>query len=219
MAFSREQFVRLRPYLYHLTNPTNLPMLRRERSLRSAAWWAGAAHRFAPQLEDPEAFLAAPRLRPVTLRVGRGRRVTLNDQFPMRSRRSFASLRGTYEDYLRCLNALVFWWPGDGERLKSKGSLAETFALRNARAGWLRIPTADAWGEAAPVRFCRYNSGAPQARDGVERGPHIFVTCDEPGLTVGGVAEVVFEHGLALPATAEWRDPGGQKWRPLLGGR
>lgn len=219
MAFTREHFIRLRPFLYHLTNPTNEPMLAREREMLCPEARLAAANAYKPQIADPVVFLQTARLQPVVLRVGRGCRVTLNDQFPLRSENSFAAIRGTYAEFLRCLNTLIFFWPGTSDGLRSKGRLADSFARKDVRRGWLRVPTADLWAEQSTIRFCRYNSGAPQARDGVERGPHIFVPCHDPGLSVTDVAEVVFDYRVTLPESAEWRDPESSEWRPLFARR
>jgi hypothetical protein len=60
-----------------------------------------------------------------------------------------------------------------------------------------RIATADVWSDSSTIRFCRYNSGAPQARDGTTRGPQIFVTYEN--IDTRHVAEVVFDQQLNLP--------------------
>lgn len=53
-------------------------------------------------------------------------------------------------------------------------------------------------------------------RVSVERGPHIFVTHEKPGLRLRRVAEVVFRDRLALPLATRWREPGGTEWQPLF---
>jgi len=220
MPFSRTQFQRYRPWLYHFTAPENLPLLRRERIMLSAAAWVERANAFQPQIADPEAFLGAPRLRRHPLQVGPGLQVLLNDQVPLRYESSFHGLRGTYSDYIRYLNGLIFFWPGTAVKPTPRGKLADTFAARDPGKILLRVPTMAVWPEdegegSSSIRFCRYNSGAPQARDGVTRGPHLFVTCAEAPFGVPFVAEVVFPHRLVLPAHTEWKFPGQQHWQPL----
>lgn len=215
MAFSREHFLRYRPYLYHYTSEQNVVLLQKTRELRSAAAWVKAANAFRAQVKDVQAFLGEPRFEPINLEVAKALRVILNDQRPLRSKKSFAALRGTHNDYLRCLNDLVFFWPGDESGPTPKGSLAESFARRYAQLGCIRAPTAHLWHEGTPPLFCRCNSGAPQARDRIERGPHIFIPNDDHGLATREVAEVVFRCRIALPETTEWRPPQANTWRTL----
>ena len=218
MAFTRKHFILHRPYLYHFTNAGNAELLRRCREMLCTAAWVLAANQFRPQVEDVDAFLGTARLGPIVLSVRPDCVVTLNDQLPLRNREGFAARRGTYEDFLRCLNGLIFFWPGDEGGPTPKGSLAETFARRYAAFGCLRVPSAGVWaeGEHAAVQFCTCNSGAPQVRDRIERGPHIFVACDDAALRLPKVAEVVFPQRLALPENTQWRGPGERGWRPLF---
>ena len=150
--------------------------------------------------------------------VERLRTITLNDQRPLRNRSSFAALRGTYEDFIRCLNDLIFFWPGTVHTPKPKGSLAATFADRYSGFACLRIPTVDVWpaANATAIRFCTCNSGAPQARDRIEWGPHIFMACDDASLSFPKVAEVVYAHRRALPASTELRGTTDCAWKPLF---
>ena len=217
MAFTRAHFIRFRPWLYHFTTPQNVGLLRRERAMSSAASWVERANAFQPgQIPDPHAFLGTARTHCHPLVVGAGLAVTLNDQRPLRSEQFFFALLGTYPDFIRHLNSLVFFWPGDDSGATPKGDLAETFETRYHAYGRLRVPTADVWAADTPIRFCRYNSGAPQRRDRITRGQHIFAPHTEPDLMTGGVAEVVFPHHLALPASTQWRPPGETVWRPLF---
>src|SRR5262249_14675435 len=148
--------------------------------------------------------------------VGPRLTVTLNDQRPLRSEEFFFAIQGTHADFIRHLNGLIFFWPGDDCGATPKGDLAETFEARYHAYARLRVPTADVWGPDTPIRFCRYNSGAPQRRDRITRGPHIFVPCTDPDLMTADVAEVVFPVRVALPARAQWRSPGQTHWHPLF---
>lgn len=217
MAFTRDHFIRHRRWLYHFTAPDNLALLGAERAMLSAAAWVERANAFrAGQIPDVHAFLGTARLQRHPLDVGPGLVVMINDQWPLRSEEFFFALRGTYEDFIGHLNSLVFFWPGDDNGARPRGELAETFEARYHAYGCLRVPTTDAWGLETPVMFCRYNSGAPQRRDRIERGPHIFVSCTDPELMTADVAEVVFPHRLALANGTEWRPPGHVQWQPLF---
>jgi hypothetical protein len=219
MAFTRAHFIRSRhrPWLYHFTTPQNVELLRRERAMLSAAAWVARANEHQPnQIPDPHAFLGTARLAPHPLVAGPGLSVTLNDQWPLRSEEFFFALQGTYPDFIRHLNGLVFFWPGNDMGATPRGDLAETFEARYQAFGCLRVPTADLWGADTPIRFCRYNSGAPQRRDRITRGPHIFVPCTDPDLMTADVAEVVFPGRVALPASTRWRPPGETEWDLLF---
>ena len=216
MAFSRTHFIRHRPWLYHYTNPSNLESLVRRREMLSARVWVLEANQFRQQVPDVDAFLGTARGEQFPLEIGENSIVMLNDQIPLRNREKFASLRGTYEDYIRCLNNKIFFWAGDANRPITKRGLAHTFAERYAHYGCLRIPTEDVWSETeSPLRFCTCNSGAPQARDRIERGPHIFKAHDDDCIRLKKVSETVVENRLVLPPTVEWQYPLHSQWRAL----
>jgi hypothetical protein len=183
-----------------------------------AAVWVDRANRFRPQIEDPHAYLGSARVQVRTLDIDHGRMVTLNDQLPIRYPGQCNNLLGTYSDFLRCLNGYVFFWPGTDEKPAPTGKLARRFAARYAAFGLLRVPTASLWSQhESPVRFCRYNSGAPQARTKAPRGPQIFVTCNAAEYNESGVAEVVFPGRVDLPPGTQWRPPGEESnWEPLF---
>lgn len=183
--------------------------------MRSAATWVARANAFeSGQVPNPHEFLGSPRFDPKTLRVGAEQIVTLNDQFPLQHRSKFFELQGTYEDFLRCLNDLVFFWPGNEVGPTPKGKLADSFEEHYDRFGLLRIPTENAWDENSIIQFCRYNSGAPQLRDRIVRGPHIFV--NHENLYTRHVAEVVFNNELNLVDGVQWRAPGKKSWELLF---
>jgi hypothetical protein len=214
MSFTRAHFLRYKPWLYHFTDPMNLDSLRDEPQMLSAAGWVSRANEFDPgQIPDPHDFLRTPRLSSCTLRVSATRVVILNDQRPLQHRTSFFRLQGTYEDYLHFLNGLVFFWPGNDGGPTPRGGLAKSFGARYKHYAVLRIATADVWSDASTIRFCRYNSGAPQARDGTTRGPQIFVSHEN--MDTRHVAEVVFDHQLNLPIGVQWRAPDSSRWATL----
>lgn len=218
LAFTRDDFLARRPWLYHFTTPQNVDLLRSERAMLSAAAWVVRANAFRPQIEDPYAYLGAPRLQSRMLEIDHRRTVTLNDQLPIQHPKQCNNLQGTYSDFLRCLNGYVFFWPGTDERPRPTGNLASRFAARYAAFGLVRVLVAPLWHRRnSPIRFCRYNSGAPQARTKAPRGPQIFVTCDAADYDERGVAEVVFPNRVDLPPDTQWRPPGeGSTWEPLF---
>jgi hypothetical protein len=216
LGFTREQFVSERKFLYHFTNPENFGMLQRERAMLSASAWVERANAFMSQIDDPGRYLGIAREEPRRLQVGPCTFVTLNDQKPLLALGQMPKLQGSYKDFLRCLNSYVFYWPGDEKGPKPPRGLAKSFGTRYAHYGLLRVPTAEAWRREAIIQFCRNNSGAPQARDRIERGPQMFFKHNTKGLEPKEIAEVVFSGFVDLPPDAEWKDPGSKTWRPLF---
>ena len=214
MAFSQEHFARYRMWLYHFTTPENAGMLRNYGEMRSAAEWVSCANSFRHQISSPLDFLGRARLVRYTLCVRPEATVTLNDQLPLQHESSFYELQGTYADYIRCLNGFVFFWPGQEAGPTPKGDLAASFGKKYAAFGCIRLRVDDVW--SSDLRFCKFNSGAPQARDRVTRGPHIFVPCTDAGMMTKDVAEVVFPRRLVLPRTAQWKAPNSNEWLPLF---
>jgi hypothetical protein len=215
MGFSRTDYIRYRPYLYHYTPVSNVTSMRSRRTMYSAAKWVELANLFQAQIPNVYEYLGVPRDKPETLFIGNDT-VTLNDQEPLRSRDNFHELCGTHEDFVRYLNGLVFFWPGTADGPKPRHELEASFSKRYASYGCLRVPTSDVWHNAGRApKFCKYNSGAPTKRDRIERGSHIFIA-HYAFPTAKDVAEVVFEFPLALPESSQWRKPGSNQWNPIF---
>lgn len=215
VPFTRSHFLQHRPYLYHYTAPGNLDRLRADRAMHSAAAWVARANAHRPQIADVHAFLGTARERPVSVEIAPGESIILNDQRPLRNPDAFYALCGTYEDFIRLLNGLVFFWPGR-DVPTPKGDLAASFAKRYAAYGCLRVRTEDVWLEGTDIRFCDCNSGAPQLRDRLTRGPQIFVEHTYRAIELTRVAEVVFRNSVSLPASTEWKSLGTDAWSPLF---
>ena len=104
MPFTLARFAETRPFLYHRTHAANLPGVRADRVLRSAADLRGGPP------PDPD----RPRrgCEPVTFR---GRAVTITDQKPL----ALGAI--DFEDgwdaprWLARMDSLVFFWPGRGD--------------------------------------------------------------------------------------------------------
>lgn len=84
MPFTRDLFLKHRPWLYHFTTADNVGLLRRHGAMFSAAEWVTRANDYRMQVVAPDNFLGQPRLNPRTLEIERGSCVTLNDQLPLR---------------------------------------------------------------------------------------------------------------------------------------
>ncbi len=220
MPFPRERFLEHRPYLYHFTNAANVALLRRERAMLSAAAWIDRANAFQPgQVLDPLTYLGTARPGRPRLLVEENLAVVLNDQQPLLDEGAFYKLEDncTVADFIRCLNGYVFFWPGKDEGPTPKGDLGKSFRKKYTAYGQIRILTAHIWvGGDSPIRFCSCNSGAPQWRDRLTRGPGIFKSHQEADFAISKVAEVVFPHRLALPESTEWKPPSETDWQPLF---
>lgn len=174
------------------------------REILSAETTVSAALAHDPtQLECPIAFLGTPRKAPKALCLPNGM-VTLNDQQPL-SERQCAGLSCTFAEFVSLLNTFVYFWPGTIDEPKPPRDLASSFRDKYREYGCLRVPTADLWADDSQPLFCGYNSGAPQARDRLTRGPELFASNTQTSLKTEFVAEVVFANRISLPATSQWR--------------
>jgi hypothetical protein len=218
MAFTNNHWIRHRPFLYHFAPAANIERIIKRREMLSAEVIVRKAYAYDPtQVLDPTAFLRTPRKMPIALRVGPLAEdlCELNDQLPMLHESSFAKLDGTREDFIELLNAFVFYWPGGHDGPVTKGDHGQSFRKRYKHFAELRIPVANVWTDRAFPKFCRFNSGAPQARDRVKRGPSIFVGATDTELETRKVVEVVFPNQVALPPSTQWRDNGFSDWRKI----
>lgn len=218
MAFTRNHWVRHRPFLYHYAPLENVKRIIKRGEMLSAAIIVRKAYAYDPtQIPDPSAFLRTPRERSIVLRVGPlvEDLFELNDQLPMLHESSFAELDGTRDDFIELLNGFVFYWPGRQEGPVTKGDHGQSFRERYKHFAELRIPVAEVWTDRFFPKFCRYNSGAPQARDRVKRGASIFVDASDAELVTRKVVEAVFPEQVALPPSTQWRDDVFSDWRTI----
>ena len=213
MAFTLARFAALRPYLYHRTHAPNVPAIRGDGALRSAEDVRGGP----PAADGPRRGMEE---------VARGGRTLLiTDQRPL----ALGAI--AWEDgwnaarWLRRLDSLVFFWPGDAEGPKGYAKAHGAKYERGAAAGGaapvlLRASFADvlSMNPQLPPLFCRYNSGGPRAQPsgGSPRGGSTFRPAGGADFTPGRVQEVAFDRGpVTLPPCAEVRS--GETWGPLFG--
>lgn len=218
MAFTRSHWIRHRPFLYHYAPLANIERIVKRREMLSSEVIVWKAFAYDPtQVPDPAAFLRTPRAKPAALRIGPLAEdlFELNDQLPMLHESSFAQLDGTRDDFIELLNGFVFYWPGNQDGPITKGDHGQSFRARYERFAELRIPIADVWMDRSLPQFCRYNSGAPQARDRIIRGPSIFVDASDTELATRKVVEAVFLKRVALPPSTQWRGDTFSDWRTI----
>jgi hypothetical protein len=201
MPFTVEAFATLRPYLYHLTARPNLPYLRAEHRLDSAATLLHAAGRAD--------LIRTRRDRMLDLAIGE-RIIVLRDQIPLRAANAALEGNWKFDDFLADINRRIYFWPGDTERPipAGRGHFAQYAAPGQPhRSAILRVPLRSllaANPDQLPA-FSRYNYGSPRRNNGqpIPRGPETFRPADQFPGSPGEVVEVTFLGTLALPTDSE----------------
>ena len=209
-----QDWLRLRPYLYHFAPLENIRQIMDRGEMLSARRIVEMAVTYQPdQVDDPDTLLATPRRSKVSLRVGPRESdvFTLNDQRPMTLGNCFANLDCSPEEFVRTLNSYVFFWPGDTDGPRTKGKHGASFVSRYHHFAALRFRFTDIEHGAVTLKFCGCNSGAPQERHRIRRSPAIFRPFAEPKL-VGQAVEVVAEGSLQLPDVLEYRSAAQPDW-------
>lgn len=197
MGFSLANFVRLRPYLFHLTSSRNLDRLGRTMRMDCAAQLLVDAGR-------PE-VVRSKRRHSEMVQV-RGDVVHIRDQAPLHAGNTALSGGWLIEDFIQCLNQKVFFWPGT-----SRGPIAYGIRhyerYREEAPVILRIPTVSmfAANDGHPPLFCRFNSGSPRCSYGQPspRSPETFQPAVQAAFGAARVVEVVFDFSAVLPGDAE----------------
>jgi hypothetical protein len=209
MAFTVEEFARLRPYLFHLTSRANVARINRTRALDPAATILKAS--------GNQMMLKARRGTSIQAKVN-GEVVHVRDQHPLHAGNIAFQGSWTFEKLVQEINERVFFWPG-----------SEWWVISYARRHYnryaaekpvvLRIPVAELLSRNAgsdPL-FCKYNSGSPRWTSGKAspRGPDTFVKCAKASFRASGVVEVSFRSTVKLPGRVEIANSYDGKWRPL----
>jgi hypothetical protein len=203
-----QRYVNVRPYLYHLTDRSNLGRIRETPTL------------------VPAAILMVRAGRTDLLRIRRRGHVQLEttgilirDQAALH-RGNLRLVQGyTFEDFIESLNRRIFFWPGTSAGPINYG--IRHFKRYNKerpvilRIGFQSLMLAN---PAAEPHYCAYNSGSPRCSNGERspRGPKTFLSAAEFTGTPSRVVEVIFDSEIALPAdTKVGRHPAGP-WDTLL---
>ena len=120
--------------------------------------------------------------------------------------------------FIELLNARVYFWPGNSERLREYGmNHYKRYAHENPVL--LRVSTQQLI--EAPdnpsVEFCKYNSGSPRCSHGqrIPRGRATFASETTAGFSAGEVVEVTFAGRVHLPDTFEVGTIVEECWKPL----
>lgn len=205
MTFTLDQYAALRPYLYHVLAKSNLPAVRKSRTLWSAARLA--------ERSGCASILAARRRHSIPVSTAEGP-IVIRDQAPLFI--GNVDFQGGWgpEDLLHELNSRVFLWPGGAPGPLAYGRRhADKYAATDVL---LRLPFRDV-ADQMP-QFCQYNSGSPRSYFGRKspRGPETFLPAEECGFRPSQVVEVTFSDSLRLPRSAERSDEATSEWQPLF---
>jgi hypothetical protein len=203
MPFSIEEFGRLRPFLYHVSDRENLRALQATRRLGTAASVIRSANR-------PE-WLALRRRDAVHLDTPDGR-VVLKDQRPLIAANMELTTEWSLAEFVEYLNSFTYFWPGNDRGPIGPGQrLLDHYEPDGPLV--LRVATDDLLRDNAPMipEFCAFNSGAPRYHSGKRaiRGPHLFKSAVEFPRRASEVVEVAFRGDVLLPAATLIRSSSG----------
>lgn len=209
MAFLIDNFVRVRPYLYHLTARDNLPRIIRTGRLESAARILQAAGR--PHLVR----LKRPLHEIVHIA---GESIHVRDQSPLHTGNTGLPDGWTFGDFLQHLNQKVFFWPGKNAGPIPYG-IRHHGRYRGESLSIIRVSTASVIDAnlSNPPLFCKYNSGSPRCSNGKPspRSLDTFRTADRVDFRPADVVEVVFDDLVILPVDAQVGDLPTGPWSNL----
>jgi len=183
-----DNFIRQRPYLYHLTNVQNAENIISERRIYSA-------NKIIELSGDSyDNINRRRRIEHTEIKVGE-QSYFLRDQRPISEKALAKCLTGGWQvsDFLYHLNDRVFMWP-TLDRLWRHFNRYE-----HENPVILRFHTREIIDSNPHVKFCRLNSGATRANSYLggkapERGEHTFLSAEQFGRPIREVAEVTFEN-------------------------
>ena len=201
------QYLKTRPWAYHLTARQNIDAIREQGALLSA-------DRLARLPAEKEA-LTVRRTRQIQMEAA-----LIRDQLPLQKGHIEFESKFTFELFLGLLNSLVFFWPGGasgagpipaGMNHFKRYQHESPVILRTCSAALIAENTHE------PL-FCAYNSGAPRTYQGIKspRGPNTFVPIKAFPRNASEVVELVFSGIAILPATTEMADSLDGPWVPLF---
>lgn len=204
------RFAEVRPYLYHLTDRVNLSYIRESKVLFCAADLMKRSGRTD--------LLRTRRQGHERIRVD-GSTLSLRDQKPLLSGNMDLTGGFSDEDFVKALNAVVFFWPGNVEGpIPSGANHFAHYAVERPLMLRCRFQSLLSANPAAEPLFCMYNSGAPRCVNGKKspRGPNTFLrACDSPR-PPSRVVAVTLVGEAALPSETEiGKSPTGQ-WQPFF---
>lgn len=197
MPFTHDQFIKTRPWLYHLTDTRNAERILSQKQMHPASALLYAAGR-------PD--LLSVRRRESEIITFDGQQVHIRDQQPLHAGNALLEGGWSFGRLVEELNHRVFFWPGN-ETAPISYEINHFKRYKCHPCSVLAILTEALFVSNSTITpdFCRYNSGSPRCRTshhglGSPRGPHTFVPADRFEGTPGAVVEVTFRHAVSLPA-------------------
>jgi hypothetical protein len=205
MPFVLSQFLRCRPYLYHLTARENLQSIATTLRLRCANTilaQAGLTRQSAAKREEHMSVSSA---------IGT---VLIRDQKPLIEGAIAFEADWDLKRFVQHVNEHVFFWP-DTSSGPIESGLNHFERYRSEKPVILRFSSL--CDVNASLKFSRYNSGAPRCSGGKysPRGSRIYLPANEFPGTASEVVEVVCAGACELPASVEASSSPAGPWRPL----
>tara|TARA_R110002110_G_scaffold305022_3_gene519121 strand:- start:339 stop:932 length:594 start_codon:yes stop_codon:yes gene_type:complete len=192
-------FIKLRPFSYHLTSSENFARIRTERRLRPAIEFIGRDWLRRRRNNNLRTNLAIVR-----------------DQAPLHAGSILFLSNWELADLVEHLNNHVFFWPGTESNPITAGK-NHYGRYSNELNTVLRIPTEELITTNPAPLFSRYNSGAPRVSGGKysPRGPRTFLPAEDFIETPGKVKELVFRSSVTLPRNTQHSADNRRSWSIL----
>lgn len=191
-----ENFIKLRPYLYHLTDRENRDNILNKQRLLSTSYIVENSN-----IVDKLAFLTSRRLGHTEIFINETK-YKIRDQRPisMLALGKCVTDGWSAADFIKHLNDRTFFWP----TIKRLNTHYQRYKIEEPII--IRVKTESLFVLNDTPKFCRLNSGATRANSylgGVApaRGANSFLTADQYSRTPGTVVEVTFDNFCDLPSS------------------
>lgn len=204
MAFSLEDYCKLRPFSYHLTASSNAGEILRLKQLVSA-------EQIFTQANSMEFISEKRKTSSSVLRDGVN--ITVRDQAPLHSGNMSLPTGYTFADFVKYLNKHVYFWPGD--EFSPIGYGLRHFSRYQDEAPTIfRICTTELFKNNPAPLFSKCNSGSPRWSRGkiAPRGPDTFTSGLNSNFPKGKVVELVFVDEVALGNNFQYKSLGSKTW-------
>jgi hypothetical protein len=197
-------------HCYHVTAVVNLQSLRRSRILLPAATLFRRMAR--------SDLLNRRRTHDVRLRLP-GQEILVRNQAPLDPDSIDVGSTETLEDYVACLNAHVFFWPGtaSGPTLDGVRMFQRTAEVKSAI---IRVPSRSLLeaNESSLIDVSTCNTGASWVVEGKKsrRGLGVFQRAECFADSPARIAEISFRGPVSLPDNSECSTAFGREWNSLF---
>jgi hypothetical protein len=198
-GITTDEFCRQRPFVFHVTARENAAVLRSTRRIDTTLSLLEAAGRLD--------LAGSRRIDYLTLALKDGQ-VVLKDQKPLIPANTQLEGGWAFEDFVRYLNGLTYFWPGNEHSPIGAGRrLLDHYEADGPLV--LRIPTRDLLDVNSGLEplFSPFNSGAPRYHSGkrAKRGADVFKVAAEFPRRASEVVELAFAGNTVLPDSTVFR--------------